>query len=311
MSCTDSCGSSQIEYLGNGSQTDFTFPFTYMKESDVYVELFNESTSSWVDANDSSWLGAGSWSFANATTIKFNTAPPAPTDNDIEETIRISRCTEIDPLIATFNPGSAIRARDLNDNFEQLQSAIQENRCGLERNLGDPDDVITRYQQENGEWVEFEDNKLASSDAIIARHDSYVQENIPPTVVYQQDGKLWQNTDDCWTSYWQNSVDPDSGDPSKTWVAYVNTGPRGEQGPQGPPGQSIVGPPGPEGPPGDPGQDGGNFPDAPADGTLYGRKDNDWEEVATVAQATYTFVAPLKEVNHVVSLDLLTIPNAP
>jgi hypothetical protein len=300
MTCTDSCESVKIEYLGNGTTTLFDFPFTYMKQSDVYVELFDESTGKWSETTN--------WTWANATTIEFNTAPPAPTDTDIKETIRISRCTDIDPLVATFNPGSAIRARDLNDNFEQLQSAIQEARCANENNLANPDDVITRYQQENGQWVEFADNKLASSDAIIARHDSYVQESVPPTVVYQQDGKLWQNTDDCWTSYWQNSVDPDSGDPSKTWVAYVNTGPRGEQGPQGPPGQSIVGPPGPEGPEG---PSGGSFPDAPADGTLYGRKDNDWEEVATVAQATYTFVAPLKEVNHVVSLDLLTIPNAP
>ena len=311
MTCTDSCGSNQIEYLGNGSQTLFTFPFTYIKQEDVYVSLYNESTDSWVDAKDPSWLGTGNWSFANATTIEFNTAPPAPVLNTVEATIRISRCTDIDPMIAQFNPGSAIRARDLNDNFEQLQLAIQEGRCAIENNLGNQGDVITRYQQENGQWVEFEDNKLASSDAIIARHDSYVQESVPPTVVYQQDGKLWQNTDDCWTSYWQNSVDPNSGNDSKTWVAYVNTGPRGEQGPQGPPGQSIVGPPGPEGPEGPPGTDGGTFPDAPADGTLYGRKDNDWEEVATVAQATYTFVAPLKEVNHVVTLDLLTIPNAP
>jgi hypothetical protein len=298
MTCTDSCESVKIEYLGDGSQTLFTFPFTYIKPADVYVELFDEDTGLWNQTTD--------WTFANATTIEFTTAPPAPERTDLTETIRISRCTDIDPLIAQFNPGSAIRARDLNDNFEQLQSAIQENRCAA-NNPADSDKVITRYQQENGQWVEFADDYLATSDAIMARHDSYVQESKPEDLPYQQDGKLWQNTDDCWTSYWQNSVDPDSGDPSQTWVAYVNTGPRGEQGPQGPPGQSIVGPPGPEGPAG---PNGGTFPDAPADNTLYGRRNNDWEEVATVAQATYTFVAPLKEVNHVVTLDLLTIPNA-
>ena len=114
MTCTDSCESVKIEYLGDGSQALFTFPFTYIKQDDVYVELFDEDTGTWSKTED--------WTFANATTIEFTTAPPAPVDTDLTETIRISRCTDIDPLIATFNPGSAIRARDLNDNFEQLIS---------------------------------------------------------------------------------------------------------------------------------------------------------------------------------------------
>ena len=124
MSCTDSCGSVKIEYLGNGTQRDFTFPFTYLKSSDVHVELFNETTGKWETTAE--------WSFQNATTIRFNTAPPTPDGSEVTENIRISRCTDIDPLIAQFNPGSAIRARDLNDNFEQLQLAIGENRCGVE-----------------------------------------------------------------------------------------------------------------------------------------------------------------------------------
>ena len=77
-------------------------------------------------------------------------------------------------MIATFNPGSAIRARDLNDNFEQLQSAIQENRCELADNLGNPDKVITRYQQEAGNGLSLVMINLATSDAIMARHDSYM-----------------------------------------------------------------------------------------------------------------------------------------
>ena len=35
----------------------------------------------------------------------------------------------------------------------------------------------------------------------------------------EQPGKGWENTDKCWSSYWNDGAD--------AWVAYVNTGPRG------------------------------------------------------------------------------------
>ena len=314
MSCSN-CDDSQIKHTGNGTQVQFTFPFQYMKQSDVYVELYNESTQLWVSATDPSWLGEYKWSFANATTIEFENPPLAPVE--VTENIRIRRCTDVDPLIAQFNPGSAIRARDLNDNFEQLQQAIQDNSCSVQ-NL---DDITWKYReayteedQINQRWVEADDKKLATSDAIAARHDSYVQESKPADLPYEQTGKTWQNTDDCWSSYWQNSVTP-NGDPSQTWVAYVNTGPRGEQGPQGPPGQSIVGPPGPEGPEGPPGQDGtdgGTFPDAPSDGKTYGRKDATWVEVTgggSGGQSPLTFIKPLVNTNNIISIDLVTLNN--
>ena len=300
------CDNVRIQYVGDGSTTLFSFPFTYIQTQDVNAYIWDFTTKEWVNQQNK-------FIFANATTVEFFEAPPAPDEAGVAN-VMIGRVTDIEVMQATFYPGSSIRAEDLNENFDQLRSAIEEGRCNLESGLQelddktwDSDEAFTEEDQLNQRWVESDDTMLATSDAIRARHDAYVQENVPPTVVYQQTGKTWQNTDDCWSSYWQNSVDGEGND-SQSWVAYVNTGPRGQQGPQGPPGQSIVGPPGPEGPEG---PSGGSFPDAPADGTLYGRKDNDWEEVATVAQATYTFVAPLKEVNHVVSLDLLTIPNAP
>ena len=121
MSCTD-CASNEIKYKGDGVQTLFTFPFTYIDETDVYVSLWNEASRRYVKTTD--------WTFANATTVQFNTAPPAPGVNDVEQfNVKISRCTDIDPLAASFYPGSAIRAQDLNNNFEQLQMAIQEGRC--------------------------------------------------------------------------------------------------------------------------------------------------------------------------------------
>jgi hypothetical protein len=301
------CASVSIKYKGDGSQVLYTFPFTYMSDDDIVAFLYNETTEQWVDQ-------ANKFVFANATTIEFLTAPPAPVE-DIDN-IWIARKTDLTQMLKEFYPGSAIRAQDLNDNFDQLRLAIQEGRCSLQDGLNqldeltwNTDETYTYDDQVNQRWVEADDQKLATSDAIRARHDSYVQENVPPNVVYEQTGKLWQNTDDCWTSYWQNSVDPSSGDDSKTWVAYVNTGPRGQQGPQGPPGQSIVGPPGPEGPPG---PNGGTFPDAPADGKIYGRKDNDWEEVSAAGGGggNYNFIAPLQEDGTSVKINLTLLSNA-
>ena len=74
MPCANSCGDSEIKYKGNGSQVQYTFPFEYMAQSDVKVDIYNESTRRWVDADDSSWLGEYAWSFANATTIEFENA---------------------------------------------------------------------------------------------------------------------------------------------------------------------------------------------------------------------------------------------
>jgi hypothetical protein len=312
----DECTTVKIEYKGDGVQTVFIVPFTYMNWDDIKVYLYDETDKAWEQTN----------SFVrqtNASAVEFFTAPPAPTDADYN--VRIVRNTELQLSAgqtlkeyfsaATFQVGSSIRAEDLNNNFDQLRLAIQEGRCAiqyglevLDENTWNTDEAYTYDDQVNQRWVEADDTKLATSDAIRARHDAYVQSNVPPNVVYEQSGKTWQNTDDCWSSYWQNSVDPDGND-SKTWVAYVNTGPRGQQGPQGPPGQSIVGPPGPEGPVG---PNGGTFPDAPSDGKTYGRKDATWAEVTGGGggQSPLTFIKPLVNNNNIVSIDLLTIPNA-
>ena len=109
---------SQIKYAGDGVQVLFTFPFTYLQSTDIYVSLYNDTERRWDDTTE--------WTFANATTIQFTTAPPTAT-GEVTDNIRIQRRTSIDPLVAQFNPGSAIRASDLNDNFEQLQLGIIDN----------------------------------------------------------------------------------------------------------------------------------------------------------------------------------------
>ena len=92
----------QNTYTGNGSTTNYSFTFPYLEESDVKVSL------------DGVTQATTEYSFANATTIAFNTAPASSV------AIRIFRVTDTDTAKATFFAGSAVRAQDLNDNATQL-----------------------------------------------------------------------------------------------------------------------------------------------------------------------------------------------
>lgn len=103
-------------YTGNGSLTNYSFTFPYLEESDVKVSL---------DGVDQLTT---TYSFANATTINFNTAP----GNGVA--IRIYRQTAQDAPPATFFAGSSIRAQDLNDNFLQQLYVAQETD-NIARNL--------------------------------------------------------------------------------------------------------------------------------------------------------------------------------
>jgi hypothetical protein len=96
----------QNEYTGNGSTTNYSFTFPYLKASDIKVSLDAVATTA--------------FTLANATTIQFNTAPA----NGVK--IKIFRETSIDNLTATFYAGSAIKSEDLNDNFTQNLYVTQE-----------------------------------------------------------------------------------------------------------------------------------------------------------------------------------------
>ena len=96
----------QNTYTGDGSATNYSFTFEYIKQADVKVTLDTVATTA--------------YTFANATTLSFTTAPTSGA------AIRIYRDTEIDTLNATFFPGSAIKAEDLNNNFTQTHFATQE-----------------------------------------------------------------------------------------------------------------------------------------------------------------------------------------
>ena len=96
----------QNTYTGDGSTTNYSFTFEYIKQADVKVTIASAATTA--------------FTFANATTLSFTAAPANGA------AIRIFRDTDITTLNATFFPGSAIKAEDLNNNFTQTHFATQE-----------------------------------------------------------------------------------------------------------------------------------------------------------------------------------------
>ena len=93
-------------YTGNGSTTNYSFTFPYLKSTDITVQVDAAVTTA--------------WSLANATTVQFNSAPANGA------AIKILRDTNVDNLTATFYAGSAIKSEDLNDNFTQNLYVTQE-----------------------------------------------------------------------------------------------------------------------------------------------------------------------------------------
>ena len=237
---TTACANVSIKYQGNGTQTVFSFPFTYLSWSDVEAFLYDETNKIWVNQQNK-------FVQDTATTLEFLTAPPASSIDNI----LIARNTDLEGMLAYYYPGSSIRAEDLNNDFDQLRLAIQESRCeivsvreGLGNDFVEKNKVFDRADQEAGKWSGAGDQDyLATSGAIAAREDTVVSEFAPPPVAFQQPGKGWMNTDECWSTYWNPNA--------QAWVAYVNTGPRGVPGKDGTNGtDGSVGPQGPTGPQG-------------------------------------------------------------
>ena len=129
-------------YTGNGSTTDYSFTFPYLDTTDIKASLATVNTTA--------------FTLLNATTVRFNSAP----GNGVA--IRIYRETAYTNPKATFYPGSAIRAGDLNDNTLQNLYVTQEandkvNQAWL---TGDPTVVSSET------WYTTDDTKIASTKAI-------------------------------------------------------------------------------------------------------------------------------------------------
>jgi hypothetical protein len=96
-------------YTGNGSNKLFSITFPYLDTSDINVYL-----------NGVLQTITTQYSFANATTVEFVTAPANGA------VILLDRSTDDSTLQATFFPGSSIKANDLNFNFDQVLYLSQE-----------------------------------------------------------------------------------------------------------------------------------------------------------------------------------------
>lgn len=192
-------------YTGDGSTVLFTFAFPYLESTDVFVEINNVIT-----PQDSTEYP---WSLANTQTVEFATAPIVSTK------IEIYRDTGIDDIAYVFYPGSSIRAKDLNENFQQQLFSEQETLETIRDEIDEAtirvdqlDPLITENLQNAGEATS--DGSLFTSQAAATRFDTFVQTQTPLRTDYEL-GKTWlQNDVDKTLSIW----DGDS------WVGVASGG---------------------------------------------------------------------------------------
>jgi hypothetical protein len=180
-------------YTGNGSNRLFTITFPYIDTTDVDVYL-----------NGTLQTLTTQYSFANATTIEFVTAPA----NGVQ--VLIQRDTNNETAKATFFAGSSVRAADLNDNFDQALYTRQEL---LDTSWNNTDDTITSVET----WTST-DAKIATTAATVnqmdVRHDTLVQTSTPAAGSYQL-GKTWlQNDANKTLSVWNGT----------TWLGVASGG---------------------------------------------------------------------------------------
>ena len=103
-------------FNGTGSQTSFTFVFTNsFEDDDALVYVWNTTTSVWdLKEKDTHYTQTGSQ-------ISFFTAPASGTGN-----VMITRKTDVvDPKV-DYQPGSSVRAQDLDNNQRQVIQRLQE-----------------------------------------------------------------------------------------------------------------------------------------------------------------------------------------
>jgi hypothetical protein len=133
----------QNTFTGDGSAVLFSFTFPYLETTDIKVSVNGIATTA--------------YSLANPTTIQFNTAPASGA------VVRIFRDTNLDLLSATFFPGSAIRANDLNNNFLQSNYSAQE---VANRSLDPTNAIFTGDINLSGYRVTNLANGTATTDAV-------------------------------------------------------------------------------------------------------------------------------------------------
>ena len=195
---TTPCELVQIEYQGNGTLSVFAFPFPYDFKTEVKVALWNNTTKKHEDILTTDATYPWEVNDANPTAVTFTgTVPPAPPASDVNEdpiyNVRIYRVTDMTDIRSVFNQGSAIRATDLNKNFEQLRYAIQEGKCQVPDKLLE---YLDEYYWNNYSDVVYSTETWASNDQTIATTaalDARFQDEANETIISSE---TWVADDD-------------------------------------------------------------------------------------------------------------------
>lgn len=110
-----------IIYEGDGTRTDFTIPFDYLKKSFVTVRLDPSTTLTGGDYGDT----GSDYYFLDKTTIRLKVAPASG------ETLTIRRHTSATERVVTFKDASILRATDLDTSQMQAFHIAEEGRDAI------------------------------------------------------------------------------------------------------------------------------------------------------------------------------------
>jgi hypothetical protein len=114
-----------IIYAGDGTKTDFTVPFDYLKKSFVTVRLGTGTTLTGGDYGDT----GSDYYFLDKTTIRLKVAPASG------ESLTIRRYTSATERVVTFKDASILKATDLDTSQVQAFHIAEEGRDILEDSL--------------------------------------------------------------------------------------------------------------------------------------------------------------------------------
>ena len=114
-----------ILYEGDGTRTDFSIPFDYLKKSFVTVRLGTGTTLTGGDYGDT----GSDYYFLDKTTIRLKVAPASG------ESLTIRRYTSATERVVTFKDASILKATDLDTSQVQAFHIAEEGRDILEDSL--------------------------------------------------------------------------------------------------------------------------------------------------------------------------------
>lgn len=110
-----------IIYTGDGTRTDFTIPFDYLKKSFVTVRLDPSTTLTGGDYGDT----GSDYYFLDKTTIRLKVAPASG------ESLTIRRHTSATERVVTFKDASILKATDLDTSQMQALHIAEEGRDAI------------------------------------------------------------------------------------------------------------------------------------------------------------------------------------